>query len=286
MNWDELFGSSGFASKNIRRKADGRDYPSRLEFGLRRGIVPPASLNTGEQVERFLARVATPYFNLSSFDELPTPFRTVAVDLITASEVVIDRGSLADAMRATMSLPLVFPPVELDGRVLVDGGVMNNVPANVVRGMGADRVVAINVGELEDKDALSFTILSVAGSTLDAMTRAATKRALASADVVINVPLESFGSLDWRRSAELIQEGYKAAERCANNCCRWRSMTRHTGAGGARQGDAFANCRRWPSSTSKALPQRRRAPAFVLPGTSDRRSTSCARARPRAVHRA
>ena len=94
-------------------------------------------------------------------------------------------------MRATMSLPLVFPPVELDGRVLVDGGAMNNVPANVVRGMGADRVVAINVGELEDKDALSFTILSVAGSTLDAMTRAATKRALASADVVINVPLES-----------------------------------------------------------------------------------------------
>ena len=126
--------------------------------------------------------------------------------------MVIDRGSLADAMRATMSLPLVFPPVELDGRVLVDGGAMNNVPANVVRGMGADRVVAINVGELDDKDALSFTILSVAGSTLDAMTRAATKRALASADVVINVPLESFGSLDWRRSAELIDEGYKAAE--------------------------------------------------------------------------
>ena len=212
LNWDELFGSSGFAFKNIRRKADGRDYPSRLEFGVRRGIVPPASLNTGEQVERFLGRIATPYFDLPSFDGLPTPFRTVAVDLITASEVVIDRGSLADAMRATMSLPLVFPPVELDGRVLVDGGAMNNVPANVVRGMGADRVVAINVGELEDKDALSFTILSVAGSTLDAMTRAATKRALASADVVINVPLESFGSLDWRRSAELIQEGYKAAE--------------------------------------------------------------------------
>ena len=212
LNWDDLFGSSGFAFKNIRRKADGRDYPSRLEFGLRRGIVPPASLNTGEQVERFLGRIATPYFNLSSFDELPTPFRTVAVDLITATEVVIDRGSLADAMRATMSLPLVFPPVELDGRVLVDGGAMNNVPANVVRNMGADRVIAINVGELEDRDALSFTILSVAGSTLDAMTRAATKRALASADIVINVPLESFGSLDWRRSAELIDEGYKAAE--------------------------------------------------------------------------
>ena len=212
MNWDDLFGSSGFGFKNIRRKADARDYPSRLEFGLRRGIVPPASLNTGEQVELFLGRIATPYFDLRSFDELPTPFRTVAVDLITANEVVIDRGSLADAMRATMSLPLVFPPVELDGGVLVDGGAMNNVPANVVRGMGADRVIAINVGELEDKDALSYTILSVAGSTLDAMTRAATKRALASADVVINVPLETFGSLDWRRSAELIAEGYKAAE--------------------------------------------------------------------------
>lgn len=212
MNWDDLFGSSGFAFKNLRRKADARAYPSRIEFGLRGGIVPPSSLNTGEQVERFIGSIAAPYYDISSFDELPTPFRTVAVDLVTSTEIVIERGSLASAMRATMSLPLIFPPVELDGRVLVDGGAMNNVPADVARSLGADRVVAINVGNLADREDLSYTLLSVAAATLDSMGRASSRRGIASADVIINVPLGSYGSLDWRRSTELIEEGYKAAE--------------------------------------------------------------------------
>lgn len=212
MNWDDLFGSSGFAFKNLRRKADGRAYPSRIEFGLRGGIVPPSSLNTGEQVERFIGTIAAPYYDIASFDELPTPFRTVAVDLVTSTEVVLDHGSLAAAMRATMSLPLIFPPVELNGRVLVDGGAMNNVPADVTRTMGADRVVAINVGNLDDREDLSYTLLSVATATLDSMGRASSRRAIASADVVINVPLRGYGALDWRRSTELIQEGYNAAE--------------------------------------------------------------------------
>ena len=136
LNWDEMFGASNFAFKNIRRKADARAYPSRLEFGLARGIVPPTSLNNGEQVDLLVGRIAAPYYEMQTFDELPTPFRAVAVDLLTATPVVIDRGSLATAMRATMSLPLIFPPVERDGRVLVDGGAMNNVPADVVRAHG------------------------------------------------------------------------------------------------------------------------------------------------------
>lgn len=212
MDWDELFGGSSFAYKNIRRKADGRAFPSRLEFGLRGGIVPPTSINSGEAVELLLGRIAAGYHEMESFDSLPTPFRTVAVDLVSARQVVISRGSLADAMRATMSLPLIFPPVSIDGRVLVDGGAMNNVPADVVKAMGADKVIAVNVGDLTDREAISETLLGVAGSTLDAMMRSTTRASLASADVVINVPLSSFGSLAWRRADELVEEGYKAAE--------------------------------------------------------------------------
>lgn len=212
LNWDEIFGSSSFDFKNIRRKADGRAFPSRLEFGLKRGIVPPTSLNNGEQVELLLGRIAAPYYDVSNLDDLPTPFRAVAVDLVTATEVVLNTGPLPIAMRATMSLPLIFPPVELDGRVLVDGGAMNNVPADVVRAMGAQRVVAINVGELGPAEGISYTMLGLAGATLDAMMRASTKYSIAGADVIINVPLRSFGSLDWRRSADLIKEGYAAAE--------------------------------------------------------------------------
>jgi NTE family protein len=212
LQWDQLFGASSFAHKNIRRKADARAYPSRLEFGLRGGVVPPAALNNGEHVELVLGRIAAPYFGIRDFDELPTPFRTVAVDLLSAQPVVMRSGSLADAMRATMSLPLIFPPVEINGQVLIDGGTMNNVPADIVRGMGAERVIAINVGDLSDREGVSFTMFGVAGNALDAMMRASTRRALAAADVVIDVPLHEYGSLDWRRSAELIEEGYRAAE--------------------------------------------------------------------------
>ena len=189
LNWDKLFGASTFAYKNIRRKADARAYPSRLEFGLKRGIVPPTALNSGQDVELLLGRIAAPYFNLEDFDDLPTPFRTVAVDLLSAQPVVMRRGSLADAMRATMSLPLIFPPTEVDGQVLIDGGTMDNVPADVVKAMGADRVIAINVGDLSDREGVSYTMFGVAGNTLDAMMRASTRRAITAADVVINVPL-------------------------------------------------------------------------------------------------
>jgi len=212
IDWDELFGASSFKYKNIRRKADARAYPSRLEFGLKGGIVPPTALNNGQGVELLLARVAAPYFDIEDFDELPTPFRTVAVDLLTAQPVVMRSGSLADAMRATMSLPLIFPPIDVDGRILVDGGAMNNVPADVVRDMGAARVIAVNVGDLSEREGVNSTMFGLASETMDAMMRAATRRALASADVVINVPLEGYGSLDWRRASSLIEEGYRAAE--------------------------------------------------------------------------
>jgi NTE family protein len=212
LDWDQLFGASSFAHKNIRRKADARAYPSRLEFGLRGGIVPPTALNNGEYVELLLGRIAAPYYEVENFDDLPTPFRTIAVDLLTARLVVMGSGSLADAMRATMSLPLVFPPVEVNGQVLIDGGTMNNVPADVVRQMGADRVIAINVGDLSDREGVSYTMFGVAGSTIDVMMRASTRRALEAADVVVNVPLEKYGSLDWRKFPALIEEGYRAAE--------------------------------------------------------------------------
>lgn len=212
LNWDELFGASSFAFKNIRRKADARAYPSRLEFGVSRRIVPPTSLNNGGQVDLLVGRIAAPYYDLSTFDDLPTPFRAVAVDLLSATPVVMDRGQLASAMRATMSLPLIFPAVERDGKLLVDGGAMDNVPADVVRAMGARRVVAVNVGDLSDRVTVNQSLFALAGATLDAMMRANTKQMIKQADIIINVPLAEFGSLDWRRSDELVAEGYKAAE--------------------------------------------------------------------------
>jgi NTE family protein len=212
IDWDAMFGSSGFQFANVRRKRDHRAYPSHLEFGIRRGLLPPSSLNNGQQVDLLLARIAAPYYAMASFDDLPTPFRCVAVDLKTARFVVLDSGSLPIAMRATMSLPLIFPAVELGDRLLVDGGAMNNVPADVLRDMGADRTIAVNVGDLTDRETVNASLFGLAGATLDAMMRANTLKALADADVVVNVPVTGYGSLDWRRFQQLIQEGYAAAE--------------------------------------------------------------------------
>ena len=211
-DWDVMFGSSSFPFKNIRRKEDARAYPSRLEFGLRGGLVPPTSLNDGQQVDLLLARIGGGFYELQRFDDLPTPFRTVAVDLRTGERVVMDSGSLASAMRATMSLPGVFPPVETDGRVLVDGGALDNIPADVVREMGATMVIAVDVGYAA-KGEVDYSMLALMNQTVDSMMRANTRRALQSADLVIAVDVESFGSLDWRRSAELMERGYQAAEK-------------------------------------------------------------------------
>ena len=212
IDWDQTFGSSSFPFKNVRRKQDARDFPARLEFGVKKGLVLPTSLNNGQQVDLLLGRIAGAYYDLDSFDSLPTPFRTVAVDLIAAERVVLDRGSLAEAMRATMSLPGVFPPVELGERVLVDGGALDNIPADVVRDMHAPFVVSVDVG-YEPEKSVDYSLFGLMGQTVDSMMRANTRRALESADLKIAVDVQGFGSLDWRRSEELMQRGYEAAEK-------------------------------------------------------------------------
>jgi NTE family protein len=212
VNWDEMFGFSPFQYKNVRRKEDARAYPSRIELGIKQGISLPIALNSGQQVDFLLARITGPFGTMASFDQLPTPFRAIAVDLVTAQQVVLDRGPLASAMRATMSLPGIFPPVERDGKVLVDGGAINNVPADVVRSMGADVVVAINVGYAGDTRKVSRSLLGLMSQTVDVMMQAATRASVKTADIVINPPLERFASLDWRRNQELEAAGYAAAE--------------------------------------------------------------------------
>jgi len=210
-DWDVMFGSSSFPFKNIRRKEDARSYPSRLEFGLKKGIVPPTSLNDGQQVDFLLARIAAPYYALEHFDDLPTPFRAVAVDLVKGEKVVLDSGPLSTALRSTMSLPGIFPPVQRDGRVLVDGGALDNIPADVVRELGASVVVAVDVG-YTPSSSVNYSMFGLMSQTLDTMMRTSTRAALASADLVIAIDVQGFGSLDWRRADELIARGYQAAD--------------------------------------------------------------------------
>jgi NTE family protein len=212
-DWDIVFlADSPFQYKTFRRKEDAREFPALIELGLKNGLKLPSGLNAGQGVQSMLDRIASPYPRLDSFDDLPTPFRAVATDLDRAVVVVLDRGSLAEAMRATMAIPGVFTPVALDGRILVDGGTLDNVPADVTRSMGADVVVAVNVSSTTDGFTPPTSFVDVLGRTMDTMMAVSVAKALQSADVVLTPDLRGFSGTDYRRSEEIVERGYEAAE--------------------------------------------------------------------------
>ena len=107
-----MSGQLPFPALSYRRKEDKLAFPNRLEFGLKHGFSLPNGLNSGAAVGLLLDEKVLPYYDLKSFDDLPIPFRCVATDMTTGKEHVFKDGSLAQAMRSTMSIPGVFAPVE------------------------------------------------------------------------------------------------------------------------------------------------------------------------------
>ena len=198
--------------QEFRRKEDARAFPGQIDFGLKGGFKLPSGLNAGQRIELLLDRIALPYYDLKDFDALPTPFRCVATDIRVAEPLVLSSGSFARALRSTMAIPAVFTPVILDERVLVDGGTLNNVPADVVKAMGAGVTIAVNVGASTDSPATPTSLFGVLGQTIDSMMTGATRQALKSADVVIVPDLKGLMGSDWRRTDDLVAQGYKAAE--------------------------------------------------------------------------
>jgi NTE family protein len=212
-DWDLMFlADSPFRYKTFRRKEDARAFPGQIDFGLKGGFKLPTGLNAGQQIELMLDRITLPYYALRDFDDLPTPFRCVATDLRKSLPIVLGSGSFARALRATMAIPAIFTPVILDEQLLVDGGTLNNVPADIVKQMGADVAIAVNVGSSTDQPPPPSTLFSVLGQTLDSMMTTATRQALKSADLIIVPDLRGLTGTDWRRTDDLVAQGYKAAE--------------------------------------------------------------------------
>jgi NTE family protein len=180
-----------------------------LQFG--KAFSLPAGLNSGEALSLLLSRTTLAYSGVSSFDELPTPFRCVATDLITGNAVVLDHGSLAQALRATMSLPGIFTPVILDGKVLVDGGLVQNVPVEVERETGVKKVIAVAFRSPAVKPSQMKTLTDIARQTVTVTTDQNERRSLALADLVIFVDTTKYSTMDYGKWREIIQAGYDAA---------------------------------------------------------------------------
>ncbi len=214
IDWDAMFrGEVAYPVKAFRRKQDRREFPVGLEFGVRDGLRLAPGLDPGHEIGLFLSRLAAPYGAPLRFDDLPTPFRAVATDLEAAVPVALDSGSLSGALRATMGIPGIFEPIVLRGRVLADGGLLNNVPADVVRAMGADVVIAVDVGEpLARREDLT-SLVAVADQAISVMMAPRTLAVLDRyADHVIAPAVEDVRSDAWRDFDQIRQRGYEGAE--------------------------------------------------------------------------
>ena len=186
-----------------------------IRFGKKFSL--PSGLNSGESISLLLSRATLAYSSLHDFDELPTPFRCVATDLISGKAVVLRQGSLALAMRATMSIPGVFTPVKLDGMVLVDGGVVQVVPVEVARSMGAQKVIAIafQMPGVTPDDLTTITDILRRSAEIDAAQNE--RSSLAAADLVIMIDLPHLTTTSYKSAAEIIEAGYKAAQARASD---------------------------------------------------------------------
>jgi NTE family protein len=199
----------------FRRKQDDRDFPVRLPLGLKGGkLLYPRGLIQGQKLNQVLRLQTLPVSQIESFNDLPVPFRAVAADIETGATVVLDHGDLATAMRASMSAPGVFEPVEVDKRVLVDGGLAENLPAEIARTMHVDVLIVSDVSfPLQKRDAL-VSPLDVSNQMVAILIQRETKRqraTLTDRDVIIEPLLGGMTSFDFRNVGEAITSGEVAA---------------------------------------------------------------------------
>ncbi len=219
IDWeDALSDDPGRKDRDYRRKEDDPLYLINAELGLSKGkVVIPTGLVAGQKLGYHLRRLTWPASSVRDFDRLPIPYRAVAADIETGEIVVLGSGDLARALRASMAIPGFFSAVEWEGRLLVDGGVARNLPVDVVRKMGAEVVIAVDISTpLAKRDDLNG-FLGILGQTTGFLTRLNVENQIATLrgrDLLIAPDLEGIATLGFPRFGEAIDRG-EAAGRAA-----------------------------------------------------------------------
>lgn len=200
----------------FRRKEEQTAFPLSFEIGYRDGeFLWSKGALSGANLELFLHEMTRNVDSIDNFDKLPIPFRAVATNMVSGREVVFSSGRLYQAMRASMSVPGMFAPMEIDGRILGDGGLVNNLPVDVVRAMGADIVIAVNIGTpLMSRDQLQ-SLVGYASQMLNILTEQNVRQQLASlkpTDILISPDLGTLTFMDFAAAPKFVEMGEKAAE--------------------------------------------------------------------------
>lgn len=212
INWDEAFLPEPlYTQLSYRRKQDRRDFLVDAPLGLKHGLSGPNGFNSGQVVGLLLDRIAFPESGVASFDDLPIPFRCVATDMLSGEGVVLRDGPLAQAVRASMAIPGVFTPVEINGRVLADGGMVQNIPVETVLDMHADAVIAVEL-RLPPGDRKQLeTLAGVLTRAVDVMITQNERRSLALAKATVSIEVNGFSATDYERVKELVELGRSTA---------------------------------------------------------------------------
>src|ERR1700730_4288503 len=216
LDWQEAFHDAPpRRDLAFRRKQDDRNFLVRLPLGLKHGqILLPKGFIQGQKLQETLRQLTLPFSNSTDFDLLPTPFRAVSTDLETGNAVLMDKGDLAIAMRASMSAPGVFAPVDYQGRLLVDGGLTEKLPSNLGRALHADNLIVSVVSFPLQPRAVLDSALSISTQMLAILLRKDSDRQRASLsprDILIEPNLGSATVTDFAYPSAVIALGEDAA---------------------------------------------------------------------------
>lgn len=202
-----------YKSRSFRRREDARELPNGLTIGLKHGISFRNSVLIDQGLNGFLDREFLRYDDRTDFNKLPIPFRCLSTDLNEARTVTFARGSIPDAVRASVSLPGIFQPFELNGHEFVDGAVLENLPTQTVHAMKADVVLAVSLplhpvgkGDLD-------SILGVLQRSFAVAIEGNERRSRELASVLIEPDVSGFSDTDYLKAKELAARGYEAAEK-------------------------------------------------------------------------
>jgi len=214
IDWEKMFSDTVPRRQQFyREKAGKENYLLRIEVDPREGLALPKGLVSGKKLDLTLRALTLGSAN--DFDAFPIPFRAVATDVETGEKVVLGKGDLARVLRASMAIPVAFAPVEIDGRLLADGGMSGNLPVDVARRMGADVVIAVNIGTpLSTREQLD-NFLAITNQSIGFLTNQNVDeqlKTLLPSDILITPDLGDLTTGSFIRMYEAVEIGRKAAQ--------------------------------------------------------------------------
>ncbi|PHS65662.1 MAG: patatin [Flavobacterium sp.] len=207
-DWDNLLGGDiSLSAVSVEEKSEFKKYLLELDIINGRPKIN-SSLLRDQNLREFLSKATFPVYGISNFDELSIPFRAMTTDIVNGKEIALDSGSLSVAMRASMSIPSIFEPVEYKNTLLVDGGILNNFPVDLAIEMGADFIIGSNVGNgmLSKEELKGFSDILFQTSMMASNLK--NDKNVKLCDILIDhAPYLTYSTGDFNKGVKIVEEG-------------------------------------------------------------------------------